>query len=333
MTMLATPDRVALCQLPTPLERARRHDDLDLELWFKRDDRTDVLWTGNKARKLELVLAEAVAQSADSLVVGGGPHSNLCRVAALVGASLGMRTVVVMGLDDPSRMPPVQGNFLLELMCGAELRRVRFDELLADTAGVLGRVADDERRRGRRPFVIPLAASGPLGCWAYVQAVDEVARQLPTPRFTFVYPVASGGTGAGLLLGIRALGLDARALGVVVTGTPLEVARAGVARYIEETRAHFGLDVVVPPSAIELVDETGGGYGVIGAAEIELARDVAAREGVVLDLTYTVKAMAAVRRLAGAPGRPLGDRVVFVHTGGVYGLFSAAEQIAEVLQR
>jgi D-cysteine desulfhydrase len=326
-----TPDRVALCRLPTPLERARRHDDLDLELWFKRDDRTDVLWTGNKARKLELVLGEALAQRADTLVVGGGPHSNLCRVAALAGASLGMRTIVVMGLPDPSRMPAVQGNLLLELLCGAELRRVPFNELLADAPAVLGRIADEERRRGRRPFAIPLAASSPLGVWGYVQAVEEVAQQLPASRFTFVYPVASGGTGAGLLLGIRALGLDARALGVVVTGTPLDTVRAQIARYIDETRAHFGLAAEVAPSAIELVDETGGGYGAAGTAEIELARDVATREGVVLDLTYTVKAMAAVRRLARAPGRPLGDRVVFVHTGGVYGLFSAAEQIAEVV--
>src|SRR5262245_46858228 len=107
------PNRLPLVQLPTPVERMRRLEaELGFELWIKRDDQTDIILTGNKSRKLEFVLADAVASKADTLIAGGGGQSNLCRVVAFAGARLGLRSVLILGVPDPTNPPAIEGNLL-----------------------------------------------------------------------------------------------------------------------------------------------------------------------------------------------------------------------------
>jgi D-cysteine desulfhydrase len=325
------PERLSLVQLPTPLERLPRlEDELGCSLWVKRDDRTDVLLSGNKARKLEFVLADAVASGADVLVAGGGSQSNLSRIVVLAGARLGMRTALVLGTKNPQAPPPIEGNLLLCQLAGAELRWVRQDDLLANSRAIYGQVADELRARGHKPCVVPLGANGPLGIWGYVRAVEEMHAQLePGPPPTLVYPVASGGTGAGMLLGLKLLGLDWRAVGVLTTfASEEERTRQGMLRMIEETRARFGLQVGIGAEEIVLVDGSGRGYSELGPDELAWMRHVASREGLILDPIYNTKGLMMVRELARRQPGLLGRRVVYLNTGGIYALFAYGPQLA-----
>jgi D-cysteine desulfhydrase len=328
---LPYPERIPLVQLPTTLERVPRLEpELGRELWIKRDDRTDVLLTGNKSRKLEFVLADAVAAGADVLVAGGGPQSNLIRVTTLAGARLGMGASLVVGTKDPATPPRLEGNLLLCHLAGASMRHVSFPELLSSGPALFEAVAAELRRAGRRPYIVPLAANGPFGIWGYVRALEELAAQLPPgPPPTIVYPVASGGTGAGLLLGLKLLGLPWRALGVLTTFPHEETrTRQNVLRFIEDARSRFKLSVSVSAEEVLLVDGSGQGYSVLGPAEIDWMREVARREGMVLDPIYNAKGFLTLRALARAGDPRLGARLVYLNTGGIYGLFAYGDVIA-----
>jgi 1-aminocyclopropane-1-carboxylate deaminase/D-cysteine desulfhydrase-like pyridoxal-dependent ACC family enzyme len=221
---------------------------------------------------------------------------------------------------------------LLSTLGGAEVQWVRMSELLARSAEIYEGVAQELRQQGRRPYVVPLAASGPLGIWGYVRAVEELSAQLPSgSEPTIVYPVASGGTGAGILLGLRLCKMPGRAIGVITTKAGVEVTRRQVMGYLEATRERFSLDVRIAPEEIELVDGSGLGYGVSAPEELRLLSEMAVKEGVVLDPTYTVKALFTLRRLIEERSPLITSRVVLLHTGGVYGLFPFGDQILSVV--
>jgi D-cysteine desulfhydrase len=301
-------------------------------VWFKRDDCTDVLLTGNKARKLEYVLVEAVAQGADTLVAGGVEQSNLCRVLALAAPRLGMRCTFLMGTADPQRAPAPAGNLVLSRLAGAELRWTETATLIAEGPRLLDALAQELRGAGRRPYVVPMAASGPLGTWGYIRALRELATQLPPGGPTLiVYPVASGGTAAGVLLGIRLSRLNARGLGVAVVPDHASTARRQIAGYLEATCGRFAISERFAERDIEVVEGAGPGYALVGAQEAAVIAEVARCEGIVLDPTYTAKAALAVSRLVRARAVAPGERVVIIHTGGIYGLFPQAANILSLL--
>jgi len=325
---ISYPERVTLARLPTPLERADRLGSaLGVELWIKRDDLTGAELTGNKVRKLEFLLAEARARQADTVVTCGGAQSNHCRATALAAARLGMRTLLLLRVADPRQPPPIEGNILLDRLCGAEIRWVSPADY-ARRARLLPEVADELRRAGRTPYVIPEGGSNPLGAWGYVRAVEELAAQLPPGPATIVYAAGSGGTGAGLLLGLKLAGLrDLRAVGVNVCDDR-EYFVGVIGDIVEGAIARWQLPVVFDRSEIEMLDGyVGGGYGVSRPEELALIRDVARTEGIVLDPVYTAKAFLGLRERA----RELGPRVVFLHTGGIFGLFPKAAEMAPLL--
>jgi D-cysteine desulfhydrase len=170
---LAYPDRVSLARLPTPLEPLERTGArLGVELLVKRDDLTGAELSGNKVRKLEFLLAEAVQQGADTVITCGGQQSNHCRATALASARLGMASHLLLRTADPTRPPPPTANILLDRVAGAEIQWIsmadwqRRDELMAEAAARLSAA-------GRRPYVVPEGGSSALGSWGYVRAVVE----------------------------------------------------------------------------------------------------------------------------------------------------------------
>jgi D-cysteine desulfhydrase len=280
------------------------------DLWLKRDDLTGLGGGGNKLRKLEFFAARAQQEGADVLVTTGGPQSNHARLTAAVAARIGMRSVLVLGGTQPTT---TQGNLLLDGLVGARIEwagELPPHELAARAATVV----EGLRREGLRPFLVPFGGSDSLGARGYCACASEILEQVPDVGHV-VTALGSGGTMAGL---VAVLGAD-RVLGVNVGARP--DAAAAVAEYASPLSRGGG----ILPSALRVRDESGDGYKHY-TPDARAALELTARsEAVILDPTYTARAMAglvaAVREGEVKPG----ETVVFVHTGGLPGLFGRAE--------
>jgi D-cysteine desulfhydrase len=327
------PPRVPLARLPTPVEPSPRLGaELGIDLLYKRDDLTGLELSGNKARKLEFLVAEAESLGADTLVTCGGVGSNHCRATAFAAAKRGLSSVVLLRVTDPARPPAVEGNTLLDRLAGAEVRYVSHDEYRRRTE-VMERVAVELRAAGRRPYVIPEGGSNALGSLGYVAAMAELREQLPASwregGLTIAYAVGSGGTGAGIELGLRVLGWKgARAVGFAVCNDAryFSVAISGICA---EARQRWPELPEVPPEEVAIDDAfIGPGYALATDEGLDLIARVARKDGLLLDPVYTGKAMLGVAHRARQPGGLPAPRVVFLHSGGAFGLFPFAPRLA-----
>src|SRR5579862_632392 len=206
--MTALP-RIALVHAPTPIQKRRRLDAiLGVDLWIKRDDATGGAEAGNKIRKLEWLLGDALSRRADTIVTCGGLQSNHARATALICASLGMACVLFLRVPDPSRTALArEGNVLLDRLAGAEIRLISHDEY-ARRSAVMESVAIELRDRQKRPYVVPEGGSNGLGALGYVECMRETAAQMDrglaggnAPFDVVVHACGSGGTAAGVALG------------------------------------------------------------------------------------------------------------------------------------
>jgi D-cysteine desulfhydrase len=330
--------RLSLAHVPTPLWRTERllPGLLDLpaerlpELWVKRDDLTGAALSGNKVRKLEFLLAEAKAQGADTVITCGGAQSNHCRATALAAAHLGLSSILYLRTADPSRPPPVDGNILLDRMCGAQVRFITPAQY-QQRAALLSKTVAELQRAGRRGYAIPEGGSSALGCLGYAAAVAELAAQVPDAQaeLTIVHATGSGGTGAGLLLGVALLGLPWRVIGVnVCDDRDYFVGVMGA--ILEEAAARLSIAAAGALSAgrdrFEVLDGyVGRGYAQSRPEELRLVGEVCRRSGLVLDPVYTGKAMFGMLDRLRQDALSLGRRIVFLHTGGIFGLFDGAK--------
>lgn len=314
--------RVHLANLPTPLEplpRLGAHLGVPA-LFVKRDDLTGLATGGNKARKLELLLADALGKGADTLVTCGAEQSNQARQTAAAAARAGLECVLVLFRQGPGGRP--RGNWLLDELLGAEIRWV------ADKAALLPAmedVAQELRGRGHAPYVIPYGASNALGAAGYVGAMEEIVAQGRFDRI--VVASSSGGTQAGLVVGAKALGYSGRILGISIDAAATDL-KATVAGLANGTAALLGLDVRSGPDDIDVnADYLGGGYGVVADLERDAIGLAARLEGLVLDPVYTARAFGALVDLVRRGKIGAGERVLFLHTGGTPSLFAYGEQI------
>ncbi|HTI39954.1 MAG TPA: pyridoxal-phosphate dependent enzyme [Vicinamibacterales bacterium] len=314
---LASLPALTFAPLPSPLERLER---LERELsgpatlLVKRDDAIPFGFGGNKVRKLRLVAQEALAAGADTLITCGGIQSNHARATAAVAARLGMRCILVANGAQQARP---SGNALVAQLLGAEIRYV---SSRSERNPAMQLAADECAASGRRPFVIPLGASTPLGAAAYALAVGELLRQVAAPDL-IVHATSSGGTQAGLVAGCRLHGIATRIVGISADDRSSDI-QAEVVRILAGLAALAGDPEALQDAQIEVDDSfVGGGYGEPTAASHEACRLAARTEALFLDHTYTAKAMAALIRRSRT--RELdGATVVFWHTGGQVGLFA-----------
>lgn len=328
------PPRVALARLPTPLEPSPRLGaSAGIDLLYKRDDLTGLELSGNKARKLEFLLADAEANGADTLVTCGGVQSNHCRATAYAAAKRGLSAVLLLRVPDPARPPAPESNALLDQLAGAELRFVSHDEYRRRSE-LMAAVARELAAAGRRPYVIPEGGSNALGSIGYALAMAELHDQLPASwrdgPLTIAYAAGSGGTGAGIEIGLRLLEwTGARAMGFAVCND---------ARYFQEAIGTICAEArrrwpAIPEIRGEEVRVDGGfvgpGYGEATEEGLEVIRRAAREDGVILDPVYTGKAMLGVLQRAREAGGLPSPRVVFVHTGGAFGLFAYAARLAD----
>lgn len=315
---LASLPTVPLAAAPTPVEEMPRLAAAlgsPARLLIKRDDAIGFAFGGNKVRKLRYVAAEAVRQRADTLITSGGVQSNHARVTAATAAKLGLKCLLIANGHEPEK---ATANALLDRLLGAEIRYVRNRE---DRAPAMEEAAEDMRRAGRRPFVIPIGASTPLGAAGYVDAVRELLEQIEPPD-VIVHSTSSGGTQAGLAAGTALAGIKTRVVGISADD-PAESLKTEICRILE------GLGTLLERpgrlSDVPLhVDDgfVGGGYGVPTAASREAIEITARCEAVFLDPTYTAKAMAGLIARVRGGEFTAGQTILFWHTGGQVGLFA-----------
>jgi D-cysteine desulfhydrase family pyridoxal phosphate-dependent enzyme len=317
--------RVPIALLPTPVAEMKR---LSAELggprlFIKRDDQTGLATGGNKARKLEYLIADALQQGADTVLTVGGPQSNHSRQTAAAAAMYGLRAVLVLSGSEPLER---DGNLLLDDLLGAEVRWVG-DRPLQEA---MEQVASEEEKAGHRTYPIPLGGSTPLGVTGYVAAMEELWSQLDELGLeleAIIVPTGSAGTQAGLLVGGKALGFRGQIVGISAFGDQENV-KAVLRELVPGTAAFLGLDVAIGDSDLVVYDDyLGDGYGVLADTEREAIRLVARSEGILLDPVYTGRAMAGLLDLIQKGVYRPGQRVLFWHTGGTSALFSYAADL------
>jgi D-cysteine desulfhydrase len=329
-TATAAIPRVELALTPTPLLKLERLSrELGVELWVKRDDLTGLLETGNKIRKLEFLVGEALAAGADTLVTCGTLQSNCCRAVSAVAARLGLRAVLALKGAAPEEY---DGNLLLDHLLGAEIHYCSDGEW-ERIEQVLEELADRARAAGRRPYIIPESGATVTGALGYLACGQELAQQVRhgAPEFdTIAVAAFSGGSQAGLLMARQLAALGAEIVGVPVAWEASRV-RTYVGEVIRQARARYGLPVD-PPSDIRLIDGyQAGGRGAVRPEEFETLVRVARAEGIVLDPVYTARAFFGLTEtLRRSPGA-LGRRVCFIHTGGVFSVFPFRRALRPVL--
>lgn len=310
---------------PSPLQRMERLSALldGPDLLIKRDDTLPLAMGGNKVRKLAYLVADALAQGADTLITTGAIQSNHCLLTLAAANREGLACRLVLEERIPGAYDPDAGgnNFLYRLL-GAE----RIDVVgKGGSAGGLRRAADDARSAGRNPYVIPTGGSNPLGGCGYASCAVELTSQLARLGLTadrIVCASGSGGTHAGLVAGLTAAGSEVEVTGVNVS-RPRAGQESGVTALTQAILALLEADVALAPDRITCRDEwIGPGYSLPSADMVEAVTTVARTEGIVLDPTYTGKAMAGLIGMIRGGELTAGQTVVFLHTGGAAALFA-----------
>jgi D-cysteine desulfhydrase family pyridoxal phosphate-dependent enzyme len=305
--------RIVLLGEPTPVhELASLRDALGggPRLLIKRDDAIPFGFGGNKVRKLEYVLAEALDAGADTLVTLGGLQSNHARATAAAAATLGMRCVLIIN-GTPQAKPTA--NALLDQLLGAEIEYIASrNERQAATQRVMERLTAE----GAKPFLIPLGASTPTGAIGFVNAIGELVGQGVAPD-VIVHAGSSGGTHAGLVAGVALMRLHTRVI-AVSADDPADQIKATVRTIIRgiDELADFDADFEIDDARV------GDGYGIPTEASREAQTMLARREGIFVDHTYTAKAMGALIAYVREERFSSNETVLFWHTGGQVGLFA-----------
>lgn len=312
--------RIQLANLPTPLvPLPNLSDQLNVELWVKRDDLTGLAFGGNKTRKLELLAAEAINQGCDTLVTTGAIQSNHCRQTAAAAARLGLACSLILVGEKPAG---AQANLLLDQLLGAEVHWTTKE----NQDITINTVHESLRQDGHRPYAIPYGGSNPLGVAAYTLATQELLEQDPSFDL-IVLASSSGGTQAGLLLGANLAGFEGQILGISIEPAADEL-KAIIRNLISETAHEFNLPVGDKPLTVNVDDRfLGQGYAVMGQLERQAIELFAQTESLLLDPVYTGRAGGGLLQLIKEGTIPAGQKVLFWHTGGTPALFAYNQQL------
>lgn len=327
--------RVQLAHLPTPLDRCDRlAAELGLSsLWVKRDDATGLALGGNKTRQLEFILGHAIDRGYDAVIQGAASQSNHARQLAAAGAKVGLEVHLTPWQD--ARSTPIQGNYLLTNMFGAHVHPIPAG---TSSREAKAKLAERLKAEGRNPFVVGMGAEEALvlAAVAYVDALVEILDQLGTSESPdWIFTTSQGSTQAGLLAGVKVLGLSTRVVGINPVGPDHEAYTppSAIHAMVERAARHLGFDIEIDVGDVEnSTDYVGAGYGVPSDAGMAALHRLARMEGILLDPVYSSKGMSgmidAVERGRVEPG----ERVVFVHTGGLPGAFAYADALVDSLE-
>lgn len=324
------PQSIKLARTPTPIEKlSKLSQELGgPEIYVKRDDLTGVELSGNKVRKLEFLAADAVSKGADTLITCGGIQSNHARATAIVATRLGMRSFLVLRGQEGSTP---DGNLFLDYLAGAEVKFISPEEY-ETVDEIMEEVAEELRERGQKPYIIPEGASNEIGVLGYLKAMGEIKQQLEKQGLKIdhlITAVGSGGTLAGLLLGRIVFGLETEIYGINVCRSK-EYFVDHIYEILNRAQRRYRLNLEFKKGDIKVIEGyVGRGYALSRIEEVKLIRKVAQMEGIFLDPVYTGKAMFGLLDQIKKGRFRKGERILFLHTGGIFGLFPTREMFFE----
>jgi D-cysteine desulfhydrase len=320
---MANPRKLGLAHLPTPI---MRHDALDAlvgtQVWVKRDDASGGAEAGNKIRKLEYLLADAMARGARCTITCGGAQSNHARACAIASRRLGLRPILLLR-SEPPPPKPWQGNLFLNQLLGAEIRFITVAQY-AERDATMQEVARECAARGELAYVIPEGGSNGLGALGYVDAMAEVRSQLdadkaglPAHFDAIVHACGSGGTAAGCVLGAARHAIAEHVIAMAVCDDAAYFTQR-IEAIVRE--AESLLQPASERAQLRVLDAyKGPAYGVPSVPQIHFIESVARATGLFLDPVYTGKALFGLSQLSVKP-----NRVLFLHTGGLPGCLAEA---------
>lgn len=323
--------RVHLAHLPTPLEpmeRLSKHLG-GARLWIKRDDCTGLSTGGNKTRKLEFLMGEALARGADTVITQGATQSNHARQTAAAAAKLGLACHILLEDRTGNNSPDytMNGNVLLDRLHGASISKRAKD---SDMNAEMENLAADLRDKGKRPYIVPGGGSSPVGALGYANCALELlhqANEMDLKIGHIVQATGSAGTQAGFVAGLVALNANIPVLGISVRA-PKEKQEANVFDLAQRTAEYFGAPGVVKSEHIVAnSDYVGAGYGIPTDGMREAVKLAARFEGILLDPVYTGKGFDGLIDHVRCGFFPKDSDVVFLHTGGSAGLFGYADAL------
>ena len=320
--------KASLGFFPTPLiELTRLSKKLGgPEIYMKRDDNTGLALGGNKTRKLEYIMGDALAKGADTVITAGAIQSNHCRQTAGAAASLGLECHLVLGGEEPKQP---QGNLLLDKIYGCHIHWAGENRKGEDIPSLVEQL----KAEGKKPYVIPYGGSNELGAFAFIEAYKELEAQRQQLNVTFthiVFASSSGATHAGLILGNKIFNSNCQIVGINIDKgekdkVPFDehiIALTNSTAKLVNTDYQFTADDLILNS-----DYVGEGYGVIGELENEAIAMTAQNEGILLDPVYTGRAMGGLIDMIRSGQIKPTDSVLFWHTGGAPALFAYADDL------
>lgn len=324
------PEKVKLGFYPTPLYKLEKlSKKFGYELFIKRDDLTGLAFGGNKTRKLEYLIADALYHEAKAVVTVGAAQSNHARQTAAAAKKYGLDAHLILFKPEPEEY---EGNLLLDMFIGAKVHWVERDNLYKEQIKILGVLRDCH---GRDPYFIPMGGSNEIGIWGYIDGVDELKTQLELQSQKVDYVVfasSSGGTQAGMILGKKLFNLRAELVGIEIDKNmyPDKTVRQHIKNITNSAIREFDLPVSVDDDDIHLIEDyNAAGYGVVTDLEKQAIYTMAQQEGILLDPVYTARAFGALMDLLQKGYFPKGSSILFWHTGGQPALFAYAKELFE----
>ena len=322
--------RLHFAHLPTPLEPMKRLSEHlgGPNLWIKRDDCTGLSSGGNKTRKLEFLMADAVEKKADAIITQGATQSNHARQTAAIAAKLGMECHILLedrtGSEDPAYV--YNGNVLLDQLHGATISKRPAD---TDMNAAMEEFAQQLRDDNKTPYIIPGGGSNEIGALGYVNAAIELTTQANDQSLRIdhlVHATGSAGTQAGLVLGMEGMNSGIPVYGVGVRA-PKQKQEEMVFGLAQRTAEFMGLnpEIVKRERVVANSDYVGDGYGIPTSAMVEAVKMMAQYEGILLDPVYAGKGFSGLVDLIRKGHFKKGENVVFLHTGGSISLFGYPE--------
>ncbi|MEA2078180.1 MAG: D-cysteine desulfhydrase family protein [Candidatus Marinimicrobia bacterium] len=320
--------KITLAQLPTPLHELPNLADklgFDGKLYIKRDDLTGLAAGGNKSRKLEYLMAEALKRDTDTIITTGGLQSNHCIQTVAAAKKLNLDCHIVLSGDKPKAL---NGNLFLDLLTGATVHYVK----RPDRDSRMHELAEKLRKAGKHPYVIPVGGSNALGTVGYTMAMPEVVRQMELMNIKcdrIIVASSSGGTMAGMVLGAKIAGFTGKITGIsidrVMTGK--EAFPPELAELANKAAELLELDIKLTAGDFELeYDYLGDGYAVVGDNERNAIKTLAQSEGIFIGPVYTGRAMGALMDCI-QKGKWKNETILFWHTGDTAALFEYVNEL------
>lgn len=321
--MANIPNYIELANLPTKIEKLER---LSKELggpniYIKRDDQTGDEISGNKVRKLEFVVKEALDQGCNLLITCGGIQSNHARATAAVAAKLGISSYLVLR---GSKDDEVEGNYFLDKLLGANIKLITPDDYKNKRTEIMEEIKNSMTKEGYKPYIIPEGASNGLGTFGYYKAMNEICKQekeLGVKFDTIVVSVGSGGTYSGLFLANRTLKRNTRIVGINICDNS-EHFKDVIYDILNESIDYTEEKIEFSRDEINIIDGyVGNGYALSRPVELEFIYEFSRKQGIILDPVYTGKAMYGLVEEIKKGKFKESKNILFIHTGGLYGLF------------